>query len=284
MALFGAWDSLIIAEYVAEVAVSFDDVLADPLPSQAHPKAMRFIISRNVLLKEGWYARSAVHEYGAQAWCISRTSPTCVSTVDTNADGAEPSPVTPDGTRPAWIQWNHPDMPWDGAQVYVADVAITEDKTLELQNSRNMKGIYTKASAVSPQWVDSNTLFFFSDDSSEPRAIFSSPVKMDFSEPDWNLGMSSSAVLTSSTAYVIPIRYGRYVLFLLDLIAGALKEIQTEYVLVGNMVRALRSSQAPTPTSLPMLLRLSWMNQARPRSQCELAGSSIQIRTKSTKY
>ncbi|KAL5500862.1 hypothetical protein ACEPAH_9249 [Sanghuangporus vaninii] len=31
-----------------------------------------------------------------------------------------------DGTRLAWIQWNHPDMPWDGAQVYVADVSISK--------------------------------------------------------------------------------------------------------------------------------------------------------------
>ncbi|KAL5504863.1 hypothetical protein ACEPAH_7526 [Sanghuangporus vaninii] len=37
MAPFGAWDSPITAEYVAKPGVSFDDVLVDPLPSQAHP-------------------------------------------------------------------------------------------------------------------------------------------------------------------------------------------------------------------------------------------------------
>ncbi|KAL5512362.1 hypothetical protein ACEPAG_3354 [Sanghuangporus baumii] len=342
MAPFGTWDSPITAEYVAKAAVSFDDVFVDPFPSQAHPdgNAIYYIekrpseegrdvivdaSSKKDIFGEGWNARSAVHEYGGASSIVragvvyfSNFADMRVYKVDTNVDGAEPSPVTPenenyryanfaihpaspqllvsiledhtnatapsdvvntlvtintetvsiqplvssadfyaaptfnsDGTRLAWIQWNHPDMPWDGAQVYVADVVITEDKTLELQNSRKIKGVYTKESAVRPQWVDSSTLFFFFDesgfqnpwiidlsgDSSEPRAVFSSPVEMDFSEPDWNLGMSSSAVLTSSTVYVVPIRDGRYVLFLLDLISGSLKEIQTEYVVLGNIRR-----------------------------------------------
>jgi hypothetical protein len=34
---------------------------------------------------------------------------------------AFPTP-SPDGTRLAWISWNHPHMPWDGTELRVAAV------------------------------------------------------------------------------------------------------------------------------------------------------------------
>lgn len=30
--------------------------------------------------------------------------------------------LSPDGTRLAWITWDHPDMPWDTTELWVADV------------------------------------------------------------------------------------------------------------------------------------------------------------------
>jgi dipeptidyl aminopeptidase/acylaminoacyl peptidase len=33
--------------------------------------------------------------------------------------------LSPDGARLCWLQWNHPDMPWDGTELVVADLAWT---------------------------------------------------------------------------------------------------------------------------------------------------------------
>ncbi|KAL5522268.1 hypothetical protein ACEPAF_2125 [Sanghuangporus sanghuang] len=170
------------------------------------------------------------------------------------ADFYSSSVFNPDGTRLAWVQWNHPDMPWDGAQVYVADVSIAKDadsEKLELKNERKIKGTWKKESAVRPQWVDANAVLFFSDESgfqnpwiidlsncsSEPRPVLPSPVDQDFSDPDWLLGGASAAVLSSSSALVATIRDVRSVLYLLDLKTGTLKGLASPYVVVKNIRR-----------------------------------------------
>ena len=160
----------------------------------------------------------------------------------------------PDGTRLAWVQWNHPDMPWDGAQVFVADISIMKDgesEKLEVKNERKIKGEWKKESAVRPQWIDANRLFFFCDESgfqnpwiidlsastSEPRPVLPSPLDQDFSDPDWLLGWTSATILSDSSSFVTFIRDGRSVLYLLDLKTGILKELSSPYVVIKNIRR-----------------------------------------------
>ncbi|MCG8927177.1 prolyl oligopeptidase family serine peptidase [Lentzea sp. CC55] len=38
--------------------------------------------------------------------------------------------LSPDGTRFAWIGWNHPQMPWDGTELCVADVGSSEHRVV----------------------------------------------------------------------------------------------------------------------------------------------------------
>ena len=44
---------------------------------------------------------------------------------------------SPDGTKFAWAEWDHPEMPWSGSQVMLADV---EPETMELKNVRCVAG------------------------------------------------------------------------------------------------------------------------------------------------
>ncbi|MEO5965387.1 MAG: hypothetical protein ABIR11_07980, partial [Candidatus Limnocylindrales bacterium] len=71
---------------------------------------------------------------------------------------AAPRP-SPDGRRLAWLEWDHPDMPWDSVRLRVADV--TDDGTMA--NPRTLAG-GTGISIVQPAWRADGVLFFVSDE------------------------------------------------------------------------------------------------------------------------
>jgi hypothetical protein len=70
-----------------------------------------------------------------------------VSTLATGADFYAAPRVSVDGSRLAWLQWNHPDMPWDGTELWVADFAGGE-----AHNARRVAGGRDE-SIVQPEWT-----------------------------------------------------------------------------------------------------------------------------------
>ncbi len=66
--------------------------------------------------------------------------------------------VSPDGTSLAWLQWNHPNMPWDGTELWVA--AIAADGSL---GSRMKVAGGPDESIFQPSWSPDGRLYFVSD-------------------------------------------------------------------------------------------------------------------------
>ncbi|KAH8113185.1 alpha/beta-hydrolase [Phellopilus nigrolimitatus] len=161
-----------------------------------------------------------------------------------------------DGARLAWIQWLHPDMPWEGAEVHVADVqshggAAGADARLLVKNARKVKGARTAESAAQPCWAGADTLLFSCDASGyqspwavdlsaetpAPRAVLAAPLAQDFAMPGWRLGGSCGAVLDAKTALCTALRDGRSVLYLVDLARGTHTELASPYVLITQIRR-----------------------------------------------
>lgn len=107
--------------------------------------------------------------------------------------------VSPDGTRLAWLIWDHPRMPWDGSELWVADLAPDGS----LSNDRRVAG-GAEESVFQPEWSPSGELHFVSDRTGwwnlyrERNGQFENltPIAAEFGTPQWVFGLSTYAFLT----------------------------------------------------------------------------------------
>jgi dipeptidyl aminopeptidase/acylaminoacyl peptidase len=114
---------------------------------------------------------------------------------------AYPAP-SPDGTRLAWICWDHPRMPWDGTELRVAALEGAGPVSDKRQQQLIMGG--AAESVLAPVWRDDRSLYAISDRSgwwnlyladllAFPRALCAR--EEEFAGPLWQLGVSPYAVL-----------------------------------------------------------------------------------------
>ncbi len=114
---------------------------------------------------------------------------------------------SPDAGQLAWLEWDHPRMPWDGTELKVAEVA----GGTALGEPRLVAG-GPEESVFQPEWSPGGTLHFVSDrtgwwnlyrerdggasrasgkDDAEPLA----PMEAEFGAPQWVFGLSTYAFL-----------------------------------------------------------------------------------------
>jgi dipeptidyl aminopeptidase/acylaminoacyl peptidase len=100
--------------------------------------------------------------------------------------------LSPDGMKLAYLTWNHPNMPWDGCELWVADIETGG----ALVNSKLVAGSNTE-SIFQPEWSPDGTLHYIGEtngwwnlyrwNNSEVEAIY--PMEAEFGEPQWVFGM-----------------------------------------------------------------------------------------------
>ncbi len=105
--------------------------------------------------------------------------------------------LSPDNSRLAWLTWNHPNMPWDGTELWTGSFA--EDRSLETIE-RIAGGI--GESIFQPEWSPDGVPYFVSDRSGwwnlyrvDERGTVEPICEMEaeFGMPQWGFGMSSYA-------------------------------------------------------------------------------------------
>src|SRR5699024_1719293 len=72
--------------------------------------------------------------------------------------------ISPDGTRIAWLSWEHPQMPWDGNQLQVATLTTDGAGEVTAGASEVVAGS-TEISVLQPEWLDDRRLMFVTDES-----------------------------------------------------------------------------------------------------------------------
>jgi dipeptidyl aminopeptidase/acylaminoacyl peptidase len=140
--------------------------------------------------------------------------------------------LSPDGSRLAWLTWNHPNMPWDGTELVVCDV----DAEGRPENVGRVTGGQDE-SIYQPEWSPDGTLHFVSDRTGwwnlyRLSAGNVEPLhekEAEFGAPQWQFGMSTYAFLPSGRIVCSYTDHGGSHLALLDTESGELDPVETPY-------------------------------------------------------
>ncbi len=124
------------------------------------------------------------------------------------------------GNRLAWLSWDHPNMPWDGTSLWVADF----DEAGRLGEARKIAG-GPGESIFQPEWSANGELLFVSDRSNwwnlyktSPHGILPvCPAEAEFGLPQWAFGMSTYGVAGDGRIIASRLRTG---VWQLGVIAG----------------------------------------------------------------
>ncbi len=141
--------------------------------------------------------------------------------------------LSPDGTQLAWLTWNHPNMPWDGCELWVGEFG--EDG--KLASTRWVAGGAAE-SIFQPEWSPDGVLYFASDKSGWWNLERITPdgdiervnqSKAELGMPQWVFGMSSYAFASNDVVVCSHIEQGVSTLATLDLPSGKLTHVDCPY-------------------------------------------------------
>ena len=146
--------------------------------------------------------------------------------------------VHPDATRLAWVAWDHPNMPWDGTELWVADL----ERDGSLRDPRKVAGGPTE-SILQPRWAPGGVLHFVSDRAGwwnlyRLRGHEAEPLcsrEAEFAKPPWTFGKSTYAFESADCIICAYLESGFATLARLDTRSGHLELIQTPYTEVEGI-------------------------------------------------
>jgi dipeptidyl aminopeptidase/acylaminoacyl peptidase len=150
--------------------------------------------------------------------------------------------LSPDRTRLAWLTWDHPNMPWDGTDLWVADVSGVG----ELTDQRRIAG-GPGESVLQPEWSPDGKLHFASDRTGwwnlyrldGEGGVPIHPVAAEHSQAMWNLGLRRYAFLGDGRLVAVEeSTTGDRILVL----AGGVREVPTPFDSFGGAMAVLGTS------------------------------------------
>jgi dipeptidyl aminopeptidase/acylaminoacyl peptidase len=171
--------------------------------------------------------------------------------------------LSPDGTRLAWLSWNHPNMPWDGSELWVA--AVQPDGSVA--GPIHVAG-GSDESIFQPEWSPDGDLFFVSDrtewwnlyrwreDRQAAEAL--APMEAEFGRPQWSLRTSTYGFIGARTIACVFMSHGVRTLALLDVETGRFEPLDLPYTDFAQITTGPGGVYfiAASPTAPAALMRL----------------------------
>lgn len=144
--------------------------------------------------------------------------------------------ISPDGFRLAWLSWNHPNMPWDGTELWMGE--LNADGSV-MRFEQLAGGL--DESIFQPQWSPDGILYFVSDRTGWWNLYrwrdgrIEPVVRMDaeFGVPQWIFGMSTYAFESKHRIICSYTQKEIWQLACIDTVTGELKAIDIPFTEIG---------------------------------------------------
>ena len=181
--------------------------------------------------------------------------------------------LSPDGSRLAWLEWSHPNMPWIGCELWVAE--IVADGSL---GRRRLVAGGDGESIFQPEWSPGGVLYFVSDraqislsgrwwnlfrvrgegldTTAPPEPIY--PLAAEFGRAQWQFAMSTFAFASAERLVCSYVQDGVHRLAAVDLHSLQVQAIATEYRDISSL-RACKGRvyfRGGSPTAPPAIVEL----------------------------
>ncbi len=166
--------------------------------------------------------------------------------------------LSPDGQRLAWLSWDHPNMPWDGTELWLAD--LRDDGTLG--EVRKVAGGDDEA-IVQPAFSPDGRLYFVSDRSGwwnlyrhgDDGTAPVCPTDAEFAGPAWSFGQRWFDFLDTATIVAAYTENGAGRLGRIDTASGRIVPIPLPFtslsgIAVGAGRVLLRAGAADRPAAI----------------------------------
>ena len=168
--------------------------------------------------------------------------------------------VSPDGERMCWLEWWHPNMPWDGTELWVAEVSAGGGFDTPCRVAGG-----SDESIFQPQWSPDGTLHFVSDRTgfwnlyrwSGDRVECLHECEAEFGLPQWVFGMSTYGFADGGRICCAYCQRGQWNLALIDP-DGKFEPLDTPHTQIDSVtVRGhLAVFRGASPHEPPDLVRL----------------------------
>ncbi|MGI9372707.1 MAG: S9 family peptidase [Hyphomicrobiales bacterium] len=192
-------------------------------------KAWRFAdfcidATRRRLIAVGEYHREEHDPSPENALVTVSLTDGTVERLVTGADFYAAPRVSPDTENLAWLEWDLPGMPWDGARVMCGKLSGNVNEIVAIAGGDG-------SAAFQPEWAADGTLYFIWDETgfgqlyrhesgNTPQRI--TQERSEFGLPLWGLGVRSFALIDNTHAMMSGIRNGEHHMAVVNLETGAL--------------------------------------------------------------
>ena len=194
--------------------------------------------------------------------------------------------LSPDGKQLAWLSWDHPNMPWDGTELWLADVL--RDGTLGMPLKVAGSG---EESIFQPSWSPRGELHFVSDRGGwwnlyrlrDGQAAALHPMAAEFGRPQWAFGMSTYGFDARGRIVCAYLDAGRSLLALIDADAGVFETITTPFCSIeelhvgADFVAFIGGTETAPDAVVRLDLDTRELRTLRPSSRATLSPANVSV-------